>query len=240
MSADTDSGSSDQKSQPEKIFSASQDTALLNTQTQQDSHGCCQHSNTGKRSGSLFAFCSEQAALQELLPQYRPNVAEAVRSIFEQWLQRRSMHLQQGYVHSGDMTCYDSSEELYAATALLLLQTLVYAVRADGCISALEHDALQRVYRELAAGHPAEGYIDDFLTRELSPEDLLRQVRFDEEKADIYLLSVLVLNEQVHFLDQNYLERLAATLGLSPSAQQALHAKAQLLLEGRGAQAISL
>lgn len=153
-------------------------------------------------------------------------VTVLANGIFRQWLQRRTLQLQ----HQ-DPLLSETTESVYYHTAMLLLQDMVFAMRADGKISYDEQMSLVDVC--LGIFHDKikniRGEIDRMLTIDLDPESLVRQVKFPEENLDLYLLAAVMLDCD-HFLEQGYLENLAACLGIDPSLRKQLTERAHTLV----------
>ncbi len=149
--------------------------------------------------------------------------------IFRQWLQRRrnALHERRGMVAP-------SQESLFYYTALLLIETMIFAMRVDGRIEQDEHDSLLDFCRALFDDklHEIRGELDRMLTIDLDPERLAQQVQFPEESIDMYLLSAVILSGNC-MLERNYLEALAACLGIDPTLRRSLDRRAFELLRGQ-------
>ncbi len=145
--------------------------------------------------------------------------------ILMQWQERRSGMISPKPAHE-----FTVSEQDYLTACLLLLKTLIFAARADGRIDEFEHSSLYAVYRRLCAQMDAAGLVDELLTADPEVQSIADDVRYPEEALDIYLLSSLITAGD-HFLEQNYLEGLAAALRIAPSQRRDLDARAARLLE---------
>lgn len=188
-----------------------------------------QQGSAGVSVSGGFGPMHEQSAHGTSQPQesYHRRIATILaQAIFRQWMQRRTMHLLQG---SPNMV--ETSESVFYHTAMLLIQNMVFAMRADGKIDRSEqlsvldfclgifHDKIKNI----------RGELDLMLTIDLDPEVLARQVEFPEESIDLYFLAAVMLDSD-HFLEQSYLENLAACLGIDPSLRQHLNERAMALV----------
>ena len=155
--------------------------------------------------------------------------------IFRQWLQRRraAQHELHGMVAQ-------SQESLFYYTALLLIETMIFAMRVDGRIEQDEHDSLLEFCAAIFNDklHEIRGELDRMLTIDLDPELLARRVQFPEESIDMYLLSAVLLAGNC-MLERNYLEALAACLGIDPTLRRSLDRRAHELIVGQTGSAAS-
>ena len=171
----------------------------------------------------------EQSAKGTAQPQesYQKRIVTILaQGIFRQWLQRRTMRLLQD-----SPNLVETYESVFYHTAMLLIQNMIFAMRADGQIDRNEqqsvldfcigvfHDRIKNI----------RGELDRMLTIDLDPELLARQVEFSEESIDLYLLAAVMLDRN-HFLEQSYLENLAACLGIDPTLRRHLNERAHALV----------
>lgn len=149
--------------------------------------------------------------------------------IFRQWLQRRrsAQHEIKGMVAP-------SSESLFYYTALLLIETMIFAMRVDGRIEQDEHDSLLEFGGAIFGDKLPEmrGELDRLLTVDIDPEHLAQLVQFPEESIDMYLLSAVILDGNC-MLERSYLEALAACLGIDPTLRRRLDLRAHELVVGQ-------
>lgn len=149
-----------------------------------------------------------------------------VYGIFKQWMRRRASVL------LPDGTLEEANESALYDIVLILIQTMIFAMRADGRIENDEHQSLVDFCSSVAPKslyNNIRGEIDRLLTIDLDPSLLAKKVRYPEESLDIYLLSAVLLNNS-HFLELGYLENLAACLGIDPSLRRSLDDKAQKII----------
>lgn len=175
---------------------------------------------------NFVAENAENGSTQPMARYHKQISTILAQGMFRQWMQRRTFRLLQD---SPNMS--ETSESVFYKTAMLLLQNMIFAMRADGKNDQAEqqaifdlglvlfHDDLSRV----------RGEFDRMLTIDLDPELLARQVEFSEESLDLYLLAAVMLDSQ-HFLEQSYLESLAACLKIDPTLRQYLNERAHVLV----------
>lgn len=146
--------------------------------------------------------------------------------IYKQWMMRRRSLLARPNEVIGE-----TSEMVFYTTALLLVETMVYAMRADGRIDQDHFQSLRDFCQAVFSNHinNVRGEIDNLLTIHLDPYSLASKVRFAEESLDIYLLSAVMLSTH-NPLEQSYLEMLSACLGIGPSARRELDRRAMRML----------
>ncbi|MBO8416056.1 MAG: DUF533 domain-containing protein [Proteobacteria bacterium] len=165
-------------------------------------------------------------------------IAHQALTVLEQWLRRRAAaaELAKGSRVQPDVKgeCFEVEDGVYLEACLLLIKTLIFASRADEHIEQDELGPLCSVYQGLCAQFDAQGFIDKMMTCKVNPLDIAREVRFEEEALDIYLLSSMLLDGP-HFLEHNYLEGLGAALHIPPSQQRELDKRARELLHAQSA-----
>ena len=171
----------------------------------------------------------EQSAKGTSQPQesYQKRIVTILaQGIFRQWLQRRTMRLLQD-----SQNLVETHESVFYHTAMLLIQNMIFAMRADGQIDRNEQQSVLDfcigVFHDWIKN--IRGELDRMLTIDLDPELLARQVEFSEESIDLYLLAAVMLDRN-HFLEQSYLENLAACLGIDPTLRRHLNERAHALV----------
>ncbi len=169
-------------------------------------------------------FLTEAEILAHLHKAGHLNKVPAILAygIYKQWMMRRRTSL----IRPDDMLD-ETGEMVFYTTALLLVETMVFAMRVDGRIDSDQYQSLvdfcQAVFNDRM--NVVRGEIDNMLTVNLDPESIATKVRFAEESLDIYLLSAVMLDAQ-HPLGQAYLELLSACLGIGPTARRELDRRA--------------
>ncbi|MEG2172176.1 MAG: DUF533 domain-containing protein [Desulfovibrionaceae bacterium] len=114
--------------------------------------------------------------------------------------------------------------------ALLLLQTMVFAARADGHIDASEQEHIHKAVSTMFPGRDMAALLDSLLDSPLDPSVLAAQVQNAEEAHDLYRLSCMIVSID-HFMERSYLDGLAAALHIPADLkaqleQEVLQAKA--------------
>jgi len=115
-----------------------------------------------------------------------------------------------------------------------LLLAMVTAAKADGHIDQHERELLSQSITKLGGGAAFEEWLASELDRPLDPGAVARTATSPEMAAELYLASVLVVDEE-HFLERAYLDELARQLRLEPGLKAALEQQVrQELAQGRG------
>lgn len=186
--------------------------------------------STRRRVGSYFY--NDEKLMGQLQHAQRNHQVAAILAygMFRQWLQRR----QAAFKRPDDMV-QESSETVFYYTAMPLIETMIFAMRADGRIESDEHQSLLEFCSAVFNNQirNIRGEIDRMLTIDLDPESLARKIRFPEEGIDMYLLSAVMLDGN-HMLEQSYLESLSACLGIDPTLRHQLNEQAHELVLNQG------
>ena len=114
-----------------------------------------------------------------------------------------------------------------------LLLAMVTAAKADGHIDQRERDLLTQSISKLGGGAAFEQWLAGELDKPLDPGAVARTATSPEMAAELYIASVLVVDEE-HFLERAYLDELARQLGLEPGLKAELERQVRLeLAQGR-------
>lgn len=113
--------------------------------------------------------------------------------------------------------------------ALLLLEAMVFAARADGHIDAAEQQHIHTAVSSMFPDRDMTELMDALLNKPLDPSALAAQVQTEEEACDLYRLSCMIVDVD-HFMERSYLDGLAAALHISAEhkvllEQEVLNAK---------------
>lgn len=111
-------------------------------------------------------------------------------------------------------------------TALLLLQAMVFAARADGHIDEAEKARIQSTAASLFPGQSVPELLQTLMDAPIDPADLAARVRNPEEGRDLYRLSCAVVDVD-NFMERSYLNGLAQALGLSDEERDRLEKEAR-------------
>lgn len=112
--------------------------------------------------------------------------------------------------------------------ALLLVEAMVFAARADGHIDATEQSRIYETVAKLCPGQEPTTIIGDLLHKPLDPASIAAKVSTQEEGYDIYKLSCLIVDVD-HFMERSYLDGLAASLHIPAEVKFRLEQEAEAL-----------
>ena len=104
-------------------------------------------------------------------------------------------------------------------TAMLLLEAMVFAARADGHIDDKERSRIEQAVRHLFPGQNVDDLVKGLLGASLNPASLAARVQSAEQGEDVYRLSCLIVDID-HFMERGYLDGLAQALRI-PAARKA-------------------
>lgn len=106
-----------------------------------------------------------------------------------------------------------------------ILRALVAAAKADGHIDARERQLLETELGKLS-GNDLElrRWLEAELNKPLDPAEVARAASTPEMAAEMYLASVLMVDEE-HFMERAYLDELARQLRLDPALKAELEAQ---------------
>lgn len=109
-----------------------------------------------------------------------------------------------------------------------ILRALVAAAKADGHVDARERQLIEGEFVKLSNDSELTTWLDRELNKPLDPADVARAASTPEMAAEMYVASVLMVDEE-HFMERAYLDELAKQLKLAPEL------KAELELQVRQA-----
>lgn len=117
--------------------------------------------------------------------------------------------------------------------ALLLLEAMVFAARADGHIDEDEKARIQSTAASLFPGQSVPQLLEALMNAPIDPADLAARVRDPEEGRDLYRLSCAVVDVD-NFMERSYLDGLAQALGISAEERGRLEKEAQAAAQNAG------
>ncbi len=100
---------------------------------------------------------------------------------------------------------------------------MLAAAKADGHIDESERARIARAVHAMGASAELSAFVEAELAKPLEPAEIARDVSGPEEASEIYLASVLVIDER-NFMEQAYLDGLARELQLAPDLVARLEA----------------
>lgn len=111
------------------------------------------------------------------------------------------------------------------AHAQAMLKALIAAAKSDGHMDERERDLLQGELSRLNADPATRAWVEAELKRPVEPADVAAAVTSPEMAAEVYLASLLVVDETTT-MERAYLDELARRLNLPPALKADLEAKA--------------
>ena len=105
-----------------------------------------------------------------------------------------------------------------------ILKALVAAAKADGHVDARERQLIESELARLAGDADLQHWLEAELNKPLDPVDVASAARSPEMAAEMYLASVLMVDEE-HFMERAYLDELARCLQLAPALQAELESQ---------------
>ncbi|WP_330926870.1 tellurite resistance TerB family protein [Candidatus Sororendozoicomonas aggregata] len=97
----------------------------------------------------------------------------------------------------------------------IILRAMIGAAKADGHIDAREKTKIQEAVQAMGKGNTLEQFVTAELEKPLDPAEIASAATTPEVKAQVYLASVLVADEQ-NFMERTYLQELARLMDLQP------------------------
>ncbi len=115
-------------------------------------------------------------------------------------------------------------------TALILLEAMVFAARADGHIDDEEKAYIHNAVDSLFPNQEMTAILDGFLTKPVDPMSLATKVKTPEEAQDLYRLSCAAINVD-SFMERSYLDGLAKALNIEENQKNSLELEALAVRE---------
>ncbi len=111
-------------------------------------------------------------------------------------------------------------------TALLLLEAMVYAARADGHIDEDERNNIHNAVAALFPNQDMAEIVDAFIQKPIDPHSLASRVVSKEEGYDLYRLSCAAVDID-SYMERSYLDGLANALAITKEEQAQLEKEAE-------------
>ncbi len=115
-------------------------------------------------------------------------------------------------------------------TALILLEAMVFAARADGHIDEDEKAYIHNAVESLFPDKEMTAILDGFLQKPVDPMSLASKINNVEEANDLYRLSCAAINVD-SFMERSYLDGLAKALNIEDAQKNTLEAEALAVRE---------
>ncbi|MFK8331636.1 tellurite resistance TerB family protein [Pseudomonas sp. BJa5] len=98
-----------------------------------------------------------------------------------------------------------------------ILKALVAAAKSDGHVDERERALIEGEFVKLSNNdQELQHWLHDELNKPLDPADVARAARSPEMAAEMYIASVMLVDEE-HFMERAYLDELARQLKLDPA-----------------------
>ena len=107
-----------------------------------------------------------------------------------------------------------------------ILRAIIGAAKADGHIDDKERELIDNEIARLTTDGSLQQWFDAELRKPLDPTDIARSATTAEMAAEMYLASVLVVDEE-NFMERSYLTELARQLKLDPALKAELEQQAR-------------
>ncbi|WP_347910858.1 tellurite resistance TerB family protein [Pseudomonas grandcourensis] len=102
-----------------------------------------------------------------------------------------------------------------------ILKALVAAAKADGHVDARERALIEGEFTRLDNDQELQHWLHAELNKPLDPSDVARAARSPEIAAEMYIASVMMVDEE-NFMEKAYLDELARQLKLEPGLKAEL------------------
>ena len=110
----------------------------------------------------------------------------------------------------------------------LLLRAMVFAARSDGHMDEEEKANIRSALADMGLDPEAAASLGALMDEPADPQALAASVRTPEEARDVYRLSCLAVRVD-QFMERNYLDALAAALGIAEPEKSALEREAEAM-----------
>lgn len=110
----------------------------------------------------------------------------------------------------------------------LLLRAMVFAARSDGHMDEEEKANIRSALADMGLDPKAAASLGALMDEPADPQALAASVRTPEEARDVYRLSCLAVRVD-QFMERNYLDALAAALGIAEPEKTALEREAEAM-----------
>lgn len=108
----------------------------------------------------------------------------------------------------------------------IILKAMIAAAKADGHVDQAEMVRIEATLKEAGADSQLQQLLHSELNKPLDPTDIAQLSRSPQQAAEIYLASLIVVDEQ-NFMEKAYLQELARQLKLSPEITHQLEVQLQ-------------
>ncbi|MDD2060391.1 tellurite resistance TerB family protein [Pseudomonas sp. GD03860] len=109
-----------------------------------------------------------------------------------------------------------------------ILKALVAAAKSDGHVDDRERALIEGEFVKLSSDQELQHWLHAELNKPLDPADVARAARTPEMAAEMYIASVMLVDEE-HFMERAYLDELARQLKLDPALKLELENQVKLV-----------
>lgn len=113
--------------------------------------------------------------------------------------------------------------------SMAILKALIAASKADGHVDVKERQLLDQELNRFSNDLELRRLFESELNKPLDPADVASEVKTPEMAAEMYLASVLMVDEE-NFMERSYLEELARQLKIDPALKGELEAQVRQAL----------
>jgi uncharacterized membrane protein YebE (DUF533 family) len=113
--------------------------------------------------------------------------------------------------------------------SVAILKALIAASKADGHVDVKERQLLDQELARFSNDLELRRLVESELNKPLDPTDIAREARSTEMAAEMYIASVLMVDEE-NFMERSYLEELARQLKIDPALKGELEAQVRQAL----------
>lgn len=107
-----------------------------------------------------------------------------------------------------------------------IFRAIIAAAKADGHIDERERELIDNEIARLTSDGELQRWFDNELKKPLDPAEIAQSATTHEMAAEMYLASVLVVDEE-NFMERSYLTELARQLKLEPALKAELEQQAR-------------
>lgn len=116
-----------------------------------------------------------------------------------------------------------AEEDELESKAVVILQAMINAAKADGAIDRSELERIVGKLQEQGADGESRDFVREQMNRPLDTDTLVRAVRDPQMAAEVYAASLLAIEVDTR-AERAYLEQLAQKLAIAPHVVSRIHA----------------
>ncbi|MEF1284621.1 tellurite resistance TerB family protein [Vibrio sp. M250220] len=114
--------------------------------------------------------------------------------------------------HNAQQDTFNAEDSIHSE---LILTAMIAAAKADGHVDQQEMERIELTLKQAGADLQLQSFLHSELNKPLVPTEIARLARSPQQASEIYLASLIVIDEQ-NFMEKAYLQELAKQLNLSP------------------------